>query len=257
MKFVRSLIHLSLSLLPFHAPSAWADTDFKPEHYKSNHKTGIDYRIHIPDNIDNNKLYPLVIFLHGAGQRGSDNISQLALGARAVMAFSKRSNMQAIIVAPQVPEGEQWVDTPWDADSHQMPEQPSRTMALVMELVANLSIDKPVDPARIYVTGLSMGGFGTWDIIQRMPDYFAAALPVCGGGDTDQAYKIAHMPIWAFHGDSDNVVKVGRSRDMIAALKQAGSEPKYTEYANVGHDSWVATYADNSVLTWLFSQTKQ
>ena len=80
MKFVRSLIHLSLSLLPFHAPSAWADTDFKPEYYKSNHKTGIDYRIHIPDNIDNNKLYPLVIFLHGAGQRGSDNISQLALG---------------------------------------------------------------------------------------------------------------------------------------------------------------------------------
>ena len=101
-----------------------------------------------------------------------------------------------------------------------------------------------------------MGGFGTWDIIQRLPDLFAAAIPVCGGGDAAQAEKIKDIPIWAFHGDKDTVVKTVRSRDMIAAIKKAGGNPQYTEYKGVAHDSWTQTYSDKNVLRWLFMQKK-
>ena len=111
-----------------------------------------------------------------------------------------------------------------------------------------------IDATRLYVTGLSMGGYGTWDALQRYPDRFAAAVPICGGGDVKQAKKIAQIPIWAFHGDKDTAVPVERTRSMIAALKEAGGMPKYTEYPDVGHDSWTATYKDPALHEWMFAQ---
>ena len=113
---------------------------------------------------------------------------------------------------------------------------------------------KPIDTRRIYLTGLSMGGYGTWDLIARQPERFAAAIPICGGGDPATAERIKHIPLWVFHGDADSAVKVSRSRDMVAALKQAGGEPKYTEYEGVGHDSWTRTYKSPEIYEWLFSQ---
>lgn len=130
-------------------------------------------------------------------------------------------------------------------------------MALTIGLLQKLQATLPVDTARIYITGLSMGGFGTWDIVQRMPNTFAAAMPVCGGGDTEMANAIKNVPIWVFHGGSDNVVKTSRSRDMIAALKKAGGKPLYTEYKGVGHVCWGQTYANKEVLNWLFGQRKK
>ncbi|MDB4703992.1 prolyl oligopeptidase family serine peptidase, partial [Akkermansiaceae bacterium] len=140
--------------------------------------------------------------------------------------------------------------------SHKMPIEPSNSMQLTIELL-NESIKKlPVDKKRIYVTGLSMGGFGTWDIVQRMPKIFAAAMPVCGGGDAELASEIKTVPIWVFHGGSDNVVKTKRSQDMVTALEKVGSKVKYTEYEGVGHNSWDRTYRDENALRWLFHQKK-
>ena len=130
-------------------------------------------------------------------------------------------------------------------------------MKAVKKLLEETMKEFPIDPQRVYVTGLSMGGFGTWDIIQRYPDLFAAALPICGGGDTAQAERLKNMPIWAFHGSIDKVVIPERSRNMIAAIKKAGGQPIYTEYPGVGHVSWTQTYSNHAVMDWLFAQEKK
>lgn len=114
-----------------------------------------------------------------------------------------------------------------------------------------------IDPDRLYITGLSMGGFGTWDAIQRKPDLFAAAVPICGGGDVSKASHITKIPIWVFHGAEDNLVNPKWSRDMVEAIKRAGGNPKYTEYPGVGHHSWVPAYSDPELFEWLFSQKKK
>ena len=229
---------------------------FSPKVYKSSNGLLLNYRIHIPANMDIKKQYPLVLFLHGAGERGNDNKRQLIHGAKDILDYSE-NNMPAIIIAPQCPAGEQWVNIPWANLSHTMPAEPSDSMRLTIELLNKLTRELSVDEKRIYVTGLSMGGFGTWDIIQRYPDIFAAAIPICGGGDTSLAPKLIGIPLWAFHGGADMTVKTVRSQDMIAAIKKAGGNPKYTEYEGVTHDSWTRTYANQDVLKWLFSQKKK
>jgi len=165
-----------------------------------------------------------------------------------------RNEFPCFVVAPQCPEGKRWVEVDWGDDRHDFDDRPSETMQLVIELLAALPKEFSIDADRLYVTGLSMGGFGTWDIISRFPDKFAAAAPVCGGGDEKLAGKIAGVPIWAFHGDKDTVVKPSRSRNMIAAIKEAGGRPRYTEYEGVGHDSWVRAYADPELMKWMFAQ---
>jgi predicted peptidase len=127
-------------------------------------------------------------------------------------------------------------------------------MAMVIELIAKIEKEFPIDRSRIYVTGLSMGGYGTWDLIARFPHRFAAAVPVCGGGDPETASQIKHIPLWAFHGALDNVVPPGQSRVMVRALQDAGGTPGYTEYPDVKHDSWVYAFREPHLLPWLFNQ---
>ena len=224
------------------------------------HPTGgekfLPYRIYSPVHEDNASPMPLVVFLHGAGERGSDNDRQLIHGARDLLRYSIERQEPLIIIAPQVPLDERWVDVVWDERVHRMPEHPSDSMDLLMGLLTELLSDSRIDTNRVYLTGLSMGGFGTWDLIARWPDTFAAALPVCGGGDTDTAVRIKDIPIWAFHGSDDTVVIPERSRDMIQALQLVGSNPRYTEYPGVGHDSWTETYQNFEVLDWFFSQRR-
>lgn len=216
----------------------------------------LPYRLLKPKAVDNGNKYPLVIFLHGAGERGTDNTRQLVHGMADFASDEVMQKYPAFVVAPQCPEGKQWVEVPWSADEHAMPEKPSVPLQQTFELIDQLTKELPVDESRIYITGLSMGGFGTWDAIQRRPRFFAAAAPVCGGGDPAFADNIQHVPVWAFHGDADGAVKVRRSRDMIAALKAAGGSPKYTEYPGVGHDSWTATYRNSEFYAWLFEQKR-
>ena len=207
----------------------------------------LPYRVLAPAKVDSAAKYPLVIFLHGAGERGSDNKKQLIHGMKDFASDEIMAKYPAFVIAPQCPEGQKWVDIDWSAESHQMPARPSDSMASVFDLIDSYIKTKPVDPKRIYITGLSMGGYGTWDAIQRRPELFAAAVPICGGGDPILAKQIQVVPIWAFHGEKDEAVKVERSRQMIDALKGVGAEPKYTEYKGVGHDSWTQTYKDPAV----------
>lgn len=257
MKLILTIIILLTAMASFFVVTARAKEDFQAEIYRDSDGASILYRIHIPEGFDINKSYPLVIFLHGAGQRGNDNISQLIHGVKDILSFSKQHHEPAIIVAPQLPYNAQWVvNIPPNPQTYKMSDQPSLAIKLTIELMNDIIKNLPVDNNRIYVTGLSMGGFGTWDLIQRLPNTFAAAIPVCGGGDKNQAENIKHIPIWAFHGNKDTVVEPSRTREMISAINKAGGNPKYTEYPNVAHDSWTPTYSNQKVLKWLFSQTK-
>ena len=201
--------------------------------------------------------HPLVLFLHGAGERGNDNAKQLKYLPTWLADPAVRQRHPCFVLAPQCRMDERWVDVSWaDAKSTPQPATPTIDLSAVIQALEETITREQVDPARIYLTGLSMGGFGTWDLAARMPNRFAAILPVCGGGDDDVAGRIAALPIWCFHGDADTAVPVERSRSMIAAVKAAGGRPIYSELAGVGHDSWTPAYRDGFVLDWLFSQRK-
>lgn len=217
----------------------------------------LNYRIHIPKDLPPGEKIPLVLFLHGAGERGDNNIRQLHHGIPSLLAYIQKNAIPAILLAPQCPAGMQWVAVPWGGDSHTMPDSPTPALRAVQNLLSQILAEFPVDPSRISVTGISMGGFGTWDLLQRQPDLFAAGLPICGGGDTAQAARLTPIPIWTFHGNKDTAVKTQRSRDMVQAIKNAGGTlVHYTEYPGVAHNSWTQTYKDDAVLDWLFSQQK-
>lgn len=204
------------------------------------------------------RKYPLVIFLHGSGERGNDNEAQLKWG---VMNFATDENMiryPAIVIAPQCPEKISWSNFSRSANSTEMRLQPAPTkpMELLIGLIQQLKKTLPVDTNRIYITGLSMGGYGTYDAIERYPNLFAAAVPVCGGGDTTKASSIAHVPMWIFHGAEDPAVSPLLSLEMLHALTRAGAHPGFTQYPEVGHFSWLGAYSDPLMMEWLFRQHK-
>ena len=212
------------------------------------------YRLYTPKAASAENKLPLILFLHGAGERGDDNAAQLKNCMKQFLKMQEK--YPAFIVAPQCPRDKKWNEVNWQAASHVTPEKPSDPFASLMPLLNELKKELPVDLKRLYVTGLSMGGYGTWDLITRLPDTFAAAVPICGGGDETKAPAIAKIPQWIFHGGADNVVKPERSRNMVEALKKAGAEPKYTEYPGVGHNSWDKAYGEADLWPWLFSQKR-
>lgn len=197
--------------------------------------------------------YPLVVFLHGAGERGRDNEKQLKYLPTWMAEPPLRQRHPCFLLAPQCREGERWVDVSW-ADTKSTPQGPLTTDLLAAVAAMQYVIShEAVDPARISLTGLSMGGYGTWDLAARQPERFAAILPICGGGDEATAPRLAKLPIWCFHGDADEAVPVARSRSMVAAVRAAGGSPKYSELPGVGHDAWTPAYRDPAVLDWLFA----
>jgi predicted peptidase len=214
----------------------------------------IRYRLHTPEPLDSTAKYPLILFLHGAGERGTNNSGQLKNGIKHILAYTKANRCPAFIIAPQSPE--KWVDTPWEADAHTMPTSASGTMTGVIALVESMRSHPSVDRDRIYVTGISMGGFGTFDIVQRRSDLFAAALPICGGGDIAQAGQLKDLPMWVVHGEKDNIVKVSRSRDMVAAITKAGGKPTYIEIPGGNHFVWDRAYTDAQMMSWMFQQRR-
>ncbi len=222
----------------------------------------LPYRFYVPPHLEPGKKYPLVFFLHGAGERGNDNRLQL-MRFNPVAFWGK---YPCFVLAPQCPnrqpgkpDGENcWVPPVfWGAQEHTMKPNPTWPLQMAMELLDKTIGANPIDRNRIYITGLSMGGFGTWEVLQREPaDLFAAAMPVCGGADLSFAPKFAKLPLWVFHGGIDSVVLTKRSRDMVAAILKAGGHPGYTEYPGVGHGAWTPTYTNPQVWDWLFAQHK-
>lgn len=202
---------------------------------------GLPFRLYgKPSMLKDGKKYPVVLLLHGAGERGDDNERQLRHGAKAFTTPEAFAKNPCFVIVPQCPKDAWWGGAPLD-----------KAKALLEAVVKKL----PADKKRIYVTGLSMGGFGTWELISRDPTYFAAALPVCGGGDPARVVAAKALPIRAFHGDADKTVPPQKSRELVDALKKAGAKNvTLTEYPGVAHDSWTRTYADPKVLDWLFAQ---
>ncbi|WP_437191631.1 dienelactone hydrolase family protein [Planctomicrobium sp. SH527] len=216
----------------------------------------LNYRELTPPKITPDTLYPLVVFLHGAGERGDDNTAQLVHVAKELATPEMRERHPAFVFAPQCPKMQRWVETDWTLNEHSMPEVASTSMGLLISLIEESVKKLPIDPKRIYIVGLSMGGYGTWDLMQRRPDLVAAGIPICGGGDATRGEVLKNIPIWAFHGDQDQAVKVERSRAMIKAIKEAKGHPIYTEYPGVGHNSWTMTAQNRLVWDWLFAQHK-
>jgi predicted peptidase len=227
------------------------------EHVNSNGDKLI-YRMLIPD-YDTISKYPLVIFLHGSGERGNDNEAQLKWGVLNFATDQAMSRHPSFIIAPQCPEKQRWSNLEHNSENRELRLKavPGKPMELLIELIHEFIKNNPVDTNRIYITGLSMGGYGTYDAIQRYPDLFAAAVPVCGAGDISKADTIAHIPIWIFHGALDTAVNPLYSHDMVKALTDAGSNPGFTQYPNVGHFSWLKAYSDPNMMSWLFRQYKE
>ncbi|MDH7460974.1 prolyl oligopeptidase family serine peptidase [Chitinophagaceae bacterium 26-R-25] len=222
------------------------------------------YRVQYPLNNEPSKKYPLVIVLHGSGERGNDNEAQLKWGGDLFANPANREKFPAIVVFPQCPSNDSWgrVGGSRDADSSQrftfLSNEPTgKSLELVLELIETMVKSGKVDKKRIYIGGLSMGGFGTFEALWRKPKLFAAAFPICGGGDTNRVDAYAKkFPIHVFHGRIDPVVGVNYSRSMVAALEKAGANVQYTEYPGVGHNSWKNAFAEPDLLSWLFAQKK-
>ncbi|MEO1023115.1 MAG: PHB depolymerase family esterase [Bacteroidota bacterium] len=227
------------------------------ERHEFTNKDGevLRYRLLNPDQTTDQDTYPLVLFMHGAGQRGTDNEQQLVHGAWNFALPENRAEYPAFVIAPQVPGEQKWSTLDWWGPTDQVwGDSLSPVMELTIQLVEQFIEKHPVDVSRIYVTGLSMGGFGTWEFIQRKPEWVAAAVPVCGGGDLTKADRITGIPIWSFHGDKDYVVKTDFSRLMHQTIKEMGGNSRYTELKGVDHNAWDTTYANQDMIRWMFSQ---
>lgn len=196
--------------------------------------------------------------MHGSGERGNDNEAQLKWGVANFATDQAMILHPAYVVAPQCPAGQSWSNFTRSEKPGEvrLRNTPSKPMGLIIELINKLIKEQPVDVNRVYITGLSMGGFGTFDAIERYPDLFAAAVPVCGGGDISLAASIKHIPVWIFHGSEDGAVNPVLSLAMADALTQAGAHPGFTLYPETGHFSWLAAYSDPMMMEWLFRQHK-
>jgi len=209
------------------------------------------YRMHAP-RARFLRRYPLVLLLHGSGERGGDNDAQLRHGATQICRYALRHG-DAYVVVPQCPPDDVWSAADWSKSEMTRSPRPTRTMAAVLALVDDLVRRFPVDKDRIYVTGLSMGGYGAWDAPTRRPGLFAGILPICGGVDEKTAEMYRGMNIRFVHGAEDPAVSVEYSRRMHRALDALGIRHAYMEYPGVGHDSWSRAYGDDRVLAWLFA----
>ncbi len=223
----------------------------------------LPYRLLLPENYNPAEKYPLVFFLHGAGERGRDNEKQLVHGAALFLRDSIRKNHPAIVVFPQCMEESYWSNVNIVKDSSgkrrfyfRKDGDPTKAMKLAMRLLEDIQRHYPVNNKQVYAGGLSMGGMGTFEIVRRNPKTFAAAFAICGGADPATASKIRKVKWWIFHGGKDDIVDPDFSRKMEAALKQAGAYVRFTLYPEANHNSWDATFAEPALLSWLFSQKK-
>ncbi len=224
----------------------------------------LPYRILYPENYDKTKKYPLLLFLHGAGERGRDNEKQLTHGATLFLSAENRKNYPAIIVLPQCPEDSYWASTTIDRTQQPLKIKfdynatPPWPQVAANELVRKIMKEEAVDPSKVYITGLSMGGMGTFESVFRNPDLYAAALPICGGGDLMMYDKrVLKTAFWIFHGDADAVVDVKLSRDMVDKLKSLKATVKYSEYPGVNHNSWDNAFAEPEYFKWMFAKKRK
>lgn len=253
ISLMRQFFLIALTFITVTMAQAQSTDLFDKLVYTKNSET-LPYRLLKPVNPQALERFPLIIFLHGSGERGSDNESQLKHIKNLVLDSKNRGKYPCYVLAPQCPKGQLWAEHNKDGSVKNQPTKPTQ---LLLELIGKISAEFPIDPTRIYITGVSMGGYGAWDLLARYPEKFAAGVPVCGGGDERTAPKLKAIPIWAFHGALDDVVSARNPRKMIQAIQKAGGQPGYTEYPDIKHDSWVQAYQEPHLLPWLFKQKTQ
>ena len=197
-----------------------------------------DYLRYLPPGYedDANKRWPLLLFLHGAGERGHDVELVKRHGPPKLIEAGR--DFPFVVVSPQCPTGKRW------------------NIFALEALLDQVVREHRIDADRVYLTGLSMGGFGVWGMALRNPDRYAAIVPICGGGEARYAHALRDLPVWAFHGDQDEIVALQRSQEMIDAIRAAGGSPRFTVYPGVAHDSWTATYDNPEVYAWLLEQRR-
>lgn len=263
--FLSLLTSAVMSLLEIAAATdaiapATTPADFEARTFDDGAGHVLPYRLYIPRGIDAKRKVPLVLFLHGAAGRGTDNLRQLTDQAAPLVFVQPESQARwpAFMLAPQCPPDQQWVAIPWGVPSGKgkRPAAPTWPMAVAVALVDKLAAEfSAIDTANVVVTGLSMGGFGTFDAAARYPGKWKAAVPICGGYDETQVSALVGLPLWAFHAADDSTVPVARTRDVIDAIRAAGGHPRYTEYPaseRHGHFAWIPAYGNPDLLPWLF-----
>ena len=248
ISFCLLLNYLSISLF-----AQDVEQDFEARLFTGASGTEMPYRLFIPDDYSTSASYPIVMYLHGGAGAGNDNLKQITggnkNGTHIWITVENQKKYPCFVVAPQLLRFNRWNDP----DSLRL----SVYAQLAIELLEELLKEYNIDPDRVYLTGQSRGGYGTWDIIVKRPDLFAAAIPLCGGGNPRAVELIRHLPIWAFHGAKDTTVPVEKSREMVKALKKIGGNIKYIEYPEVGHSVWHKAYLEPELIHWLFDQTRE
>ena len=216
------------------------------------------YRLMKPATVEAKTKYPLIVFLHGAGERGTDNQKQLNYFPTQMAQSRYRTQFPCYVLAPQCRDELKWMNADWSAPGDPtMPEDPSEQMLTVMKMIELTLKEESIDLERVYLTGLSMGGFGSYDLAIRHPEWFAAIAPICGAADPTKIGMLKDKPLWIVHGSSDNVVNVDRSRSAVKALTEAGGHPTFVELPGVGHNSWTPAYEDyDGLVPWLFRQRR-
>lgn len=235
--------------------------EFEKRVYVSSQGDSLNYRLLCPEVEKSGKKYPLVLFLHGAGERGNDNQKQLVHGGQMWLNPVNREEYPAFVLCPQCPKEYYWAysNRPKSFVPADMPilESPTRIVSTLLELLESYLSLPQVDRNRVYVMGLSMGGMATFDLAIRYPDIFAAAVPICGVVNPSRLSAATTVSFRIYHGDADNVVPVEGSRQAYKALKKAGAKVKYIEFPGVTHGSWNPAFNDVELLKWLFKQKKQ
>lgn len=200
---------------------------------------GCQYWLFLPEGYgERQQQWPMILFLHGAGERGSDLKKVKKHGSPKIV--ENRKDFPFIVVSPQCPKDDWWTDK----------------VEVLINLLDDIVARYDVDTERIYLTGLSMGGYGTWDLSCRYPERFAAIAPICGGGSLGRACNLKNVPVWAFHGAKDKVVPVARSAEMVNAVKACGGDAKLTVYPDTGHDCWTVTYDNKELYDWFLEHRK-
>ena len=257
----KSLPLVTLALFMLQVSFAQDKSLFTKEQFIKGGDT-LQYRMLLPENFDPTKEYPVLFFLHGAGERGSDNEAQLMHGGKLFLKPEVRKDFPAIVIFPQCPKNDFWANVKFgdgktaERFSFQKGGKPGNSMSLLMGLLNKFKSEKFTDNDRFYVGGLSMGAMGTFELLRRKPKAFASAFAICGGDHVENVKKYKKIPLWVFHGGKDTTVPIEKSEIVVNELKRLNGNVKFSVYPEAGHNSWDSAFADPEFLSWLFSFKK-
>ena len=261
LKYLMIMFGSILLMLPL-AMQAQSKEEFKKEHFIAEGDT-LNYRILYPEDFSESKKYPVVLVLHGAGERGDDNEAQLVHGSNIFLDAENRKKFPAVVIFPQAPKEDYWAKvevkrdtTPFQFDFKNK-EEPTRSLDLVMKMMDSVVAKDFVNKDKVYVGGLSMGGMGTYEIIYKKPEMFAAAFAICGGANPEIAKDYPEgFNIWIFHGEKDDIVPPRLSKTMAREINHYGGNAKLSLYPEDNHNSWDSAFSEPYLLEWLFKNSK-